>query len=176
MVDLSNVPEDYLKQKIRKIRLLERYIEMIKKRQVDELKPLEDLAEGLRSQVMGFLQQTGQRFSKTEYGDAGIFTKIGMRVEDQEAFKNYVITSQDWEMIVWAVRRTTAESYEVQHKSFPPGVTVTKEQKLRVTAPTPTGKKRTPKNVQVTTGEQNEEKEFNAFEEPGHPDQSTINS
>ena len=162
MTENPNIKQDYLKEKIRKYQLIKKNIEMLKKKQEDELKPLEDLMEGLGEQIMGFMQQLGIRFTKTEYGDPGIYTKMSYSVEDQDVFKNHVITTEAWDLLVWAVRRTSAESFQVLHNSYPPGVRVTKEQKLRVTAPTPTGtRKRTPKQTEVIT---EDDENFKAFE------------
>lgn len=160
MNDSPEIKQDYLKEKVRKYQMVKKAIEMLKKKQEEELKPLEDLMDGLEKQMMGFMQQLGIRFTKTEYGDPGIYTKTSYSVQDQDAFKNHVITSEEWDLLVWAVRRTSAESYQVLHGTYPPGVHVTKEQKLRVTAPTPLGtKKRTPKKVEVTT----DQEDFDAF-------------
>lgn len=160
MNDSPEIKQDYLKEKVRKYQMVKKAVEMLKKKQEEELKPLEDLMDGLEKQMMGFMQQLGIRFTKTEYGDPGIYTKTSYSVQDQDAFKNHVITSEEWDLLVWAVRRTSAESYQVLHGTYPPGVNVTKEQKLRVTAPTPLGtKKRTPKKVEVTT----DQEDFDAF-------------
>ena len=159
MTDNKDIQQDYLKEKVRKYQLVKKAVEQLKKKQEEELKPLEDLMDGLEKQMMGFLQQLGIRFVKTEYGDPGIYTKSSYNVQDQDAFKNHVITSEEWDLLVWAVRRTSAESYYTLHNTYPPGVNVTKEQKLRVTAPTPLGKKRTPKKVEVTT----DQEDFDAF-------------
>lgn len=154
------IRQDYLKEKVRKYQLIKKSIAALEKKHEEEIKPLKDLMDGLEKQMMGFLQQLGTRFMKTEYGDPGIYTKISYSVQDQEAFKNHVIVAQEWELLVWSVRRTTAESYYTLHNTYPPGVHVTKEQKLRVTAPTPLGKKRV-KKTEVTQ----EEQPFDAFGE-----------
>lgn len=153
-MDNPDIKQDYLKEKVRKYQLVKKAVEMLKKKHEEEIKPLEDLMDGLEKQMMGFMQQIGIRFTKTEYGDPGIYSKTSYSVQDQDAFKNHVITSEEWDLLVWAVRRTSAESYYVLHNTYPPGVNVTKEQKLRVTAPTPIGtRKRTPKKVEVTPKE-----------------------
>lgn len=163
MTNAPNVQQDYLREKVRKRQALNKAIEAMKKRHENELKPLETLRDGLDNQIMGFLQKIGSRFMKTEYGDPGIYTKTSFSVQDQDAFKTHVITAQEWDLLVWGVRRTSAESYYVLHSAYPPGVAVTKEQKLRVTAPTPLGRKRTPKKVEVVSEEQ---EKFNAFDDP----------
>lgn len=160
MNENPQIKQDYLKEKVRKYQLIKKNIELKKQAFEKEIKPLEDLMDGLEKQMMGFLNQIGTRFMKTEYGDPGIYTKTSYSVQDQDAFKNHVITAEEWDLLVWAVRRTTAESYYVLHNSYPPGVHVTKEQKLRVTAPTPLGKKRTPKKTEIAEAEE----EFKPFE------------
>ena len=159
MNDNPEIKQDYLKEKVRKYQMVKKAVEMLKKKHEEEIKPLEDLMDGLEKQMMGFMQQVGIRFTKTEYGDPGIYTKSSYSVQDQDAFKNHVITAEEWDLLVWGVRRTSAESYYTLHNVYPPGVNVTKEQKLRVTAPTPLGRKRTPTKTEVTTSQE----DFDAF-------------
>lgn len=165
MTTNPNVQQDFLKEKVRKRQILKHTIEQIEKRQQDELKPLKELFEKLDQQIMGFMQQLGIRFTKTEFGDPGIYTKSSYSVEDQDTYKRHVIGAEDWDLLVWAVRRTSAEAFHALHGAYPPGVKVTKEQKLRVTAPTPLGRKRTPKKTEVQTGETL----FDPFENPIEP-------
>lgn len=166
MTTNPNVQQDYLKEKVRKRQALKHAIEAMEKRHLDELKPLKELFEKLDLQILGFMQQLGIRFTKTEFGDPGIYTKSSYSVEDQDSYKRHVIGAEDWDLLVWAVRRTAAESFKLLHGAYPPGVKVTKEQKLRVTAPTPLGRKRTPKKTEVETGKT----PFDAFgNDPNEP-------
>ena len=155
-MEQGNIREDYIKEKVRKYENTKKSIEAMKARHEEELKPLLELQAGLGAQIKGFLLRVGTRFMKTKYGDPGIYTKLSFRVEDQDAFKTYVITTKSWDLLNWGVRRTTAESFHVVHKKYPPGVDVTKTSELRVTAPTPTGTRKKTKTTEVD--------EFNAFE------------
>jgi hypothetical protein len=161
MTENPDIKKDYLKEKVRKYQMVKKAIELMQQEHEKAIKPLEDLVEGLNQQIMGFMQQLGIRFIKTEYGDPGIYTKSSYSVRDQEAFKTHVTTSKEWDLLVWGVRRTSAESYFTLHNTYPPGVNVTKEQKLRITAPTPLGRKRTPKKIELAGSEE----DFDAFEE-----------
>jgi hypothetical protein len=154
----SNIRENYLQEKVHKYEKIKTSIEAMKARHEEELKPLLELQQGLADQIKGFLLRIGTRFMKTKYGDPGIYTKLSFRVEDQDAFKTHVITHKAWDLLIWGVRRTAAESYSVVHNQYPPGVVVTKTSELRVTAPTPTGTRRKSKTAEV------EEDKFNAFE------------
>lgn len=156
MTVTPDVQQDYLKEKVRKYQLVKKAIEAMKQRHEEELKELQRLFTGYEAQITGFMQKIGIRFTKTEYGDPGLYSKKSYSVYDQDAYRTHVITNEDWDLLVWAIRRTAADSYNAVHGNYPPGVNVTSEQKLRVGAPTPLSKRRkTPEK---------EDEDFNAFE------------
>ena len=143
---------------IQMVRQIEQRIAEEEKAFKEKMRPLNEFAEEMRVQLLDFLNSTGQRNAKTEWGTAYIADKEGFRVEDQSEFKRHVIGTEAWNMIVWAVNRTAAKEFEKTEGALPPGIHKTTIREVRVLAPE---RKRTTTNLKVVGG--------NAVPEEGAP-------
>lgn len=124
-----------VKELIRRGRLIDAGIEEMEERHKAELKPLEDAKKAYRNLIQEFLISIGSKSLKTEAGQAVLATKTSFKVEDQSEFQRHVIGTEDWNMIVWAVKRSAAEMFEAATQTLPPGVTKSSVLELRLLAP-----------------------------------------
>ena len=124
-----------VKELIRRGRLIDKGIDDMKEKHKAELKPLEDAMKSYRNLIQDILIKMGSKSLKTEEGQAVLAEKTSFRVEDQTEFKRHVIGTEDWEMIVWAVKRSAAEAFEAATRTLPPGVAKSSVLELRLLAP-----------------------------------------
>ena len=149
MNDMSNGNNGFdLKEKIRKARAVNAMIEEMEKKHEEELEPLEKVKAALYGQIKDHMIAGNMQSTKTEMGQAVIARKKSYRVEDQSQFMHHIIGAEDWESIVWAVKRSAAEAFEVANNgAMIPGVAKTEMLELRLLAPE---KKRVRKPVNPT--------------------------
>lgn len=131
---------------IRRGRLIDQGIDEMEARHKEELKPLQEAMKTYRNLIQEWMIANKMVSTKTPAGQAVLATKTSFRVEDQQEFKRHVIGSEDWELIVWAVKRSAAEAFEEATKTLPPGVAKSSVLELRLLAPE---KKRVRKPTQV---------------------------
>jgi hypothetical protein len=124
-----------LENEIRKTRQVEAKIKEIEELQKQALEPYKKVAEGLRNRIQEYMIANKQLSAKTDAGQAVIAKKTSYRVEDQQEFKNHVIGHAEWDMIVWAVKRSAAEAFQDATNTLPPGVVKSTVLELRLLAP-----------------------------------------
>ena len=137
--------------------LIRREIEEVEKRHEEELKKLKEAKVVFDNLIKEQMINMGIKSLKTKAGQPVLAEKTSFRVEDQQEFKRHVIGSEDWEMIVWAVKRSAAELFEASTGTLPPGVAKSSTLELRLYGPE---KKRVRK---PTTTQIEGEQEFDAF-------------
>lgn len=147
-----------LKEKIRKGRALKAAIEEMEKRHEEELEPLRRVQAAIYGQIKDHMIAANMLSSRTEMGQAVLAHKKSYRVENQPEFMRHIIGTEDWETIVWAVKRSAAEAYELANNgNLPPGVAKTEILELRLLAPEK-------KRVRKPTNVPSETEEFNPYE------------
>jgi hypothetical protein len=150
---MSNGNEEFdLKEKIRKGRVVNAAIDAMEKKHEEELQPLQDLKKAIYGQIKDHMIAANMLSSKTEEGQAVMAHKKSYRVENQSEFMHHIIGTEDWETIVWAVKRSAAEAFEnANNGAMIPGVAKTEILELRLLAPE---KKRVRKPTVVTSDDQ----------------------
>lgn len=141
---------------IRRARSIDKNIELIEKRHEEELKQYRDVRMQYRNFLQEYLVTNHMRSAITKAGKAVLATKTSFRVEDPTEFKRHIIGTEDWDTIVWAVKRSAAERYEETTGALPPGVAKTSILELRLLAPAK-------KQIHKPTNEG--EQTFDAFED-----------
>lgn len=150
-----------IEELIRRGRLIDQGIEDMEAKHKLELKPLEDAKKTYRNLIQEWMIAQKMRSMKATTGQAVLATKTSFRVEDQQEFKNHVISTESWDMIVWAVKRSAAEAFEGATNALPPGVAKSSVLELRLLAPEK-------KRVRKATGTE-EDASFDAFGEGETP-------
>lgn len=137
--------------------LIRHNIELIEKRHEEELKPYKDAKNAYDNLIKEHMIKMKVKSLKTKAGQPVLAEKTSFRVEDQHEFQRHVIGSEDWSMIVWAVKRSAAEAFEAATKTLPPGVAKSSVLELRLYGPEK-------KRVRKPTSTQIESEEpFDAF-------------
>lgn len=136
MNDASSNPKTLnVAEIIRKVRKVDAQIaEKIAKFE-EEIKPLKEMSEAGRAVLLKHLNDTGQRGASTTEGGCHKEVRVTFQVRDREAFKEHVITSELWEMIVWRANDAVCEDYVSARKEAPPGTYRNAIELLKVTAP-----------------------------------------
>jgi len=124
-----------VKELIRRGRLIDAKIDEIEARHKEELKQFEDAAKAYRNLIQEYMIANKMKSTKTDAGQAVLATKTSFRVEDQLEFRRHVTGTEAWDMIVWAVKRSAAETFEEATKTLPPGVAKSSVLELRLLAP-----------------------------------------
>lgn len=124
-----------IEELIRRGRLIDQGIADMEAKHKLEIKPLEDAKKTYRNLIQEWMIAQKMRSMKATTGQAVLAEKTSFRVEDQTEFKRHVIGTEDWEMIVWAVKRSAAEAFEATTKTLPPGVAKSSVLELRLLAP-----------------------------------------
>lgn len=131
----SSPPKMNVADIISKIRKVEAKIEKMEAEHKEAVKPLNEMAEAGRAVLLKYLNDTGQRGASTTEGGCHKKTKITFQVRDREAFKEHVIGTESWEMIVWRANDAVCEDYVQAHKEAPPGAYRNAMDFLTVTPP-----------------------------------------
>ena len=100
-----------------------------------KIKPYKVFAEKMRTEILMYLNQTGQKSANTEFGTAYWKPKITYRVQDKEEFQRHVIGMEQWELVTWGAAATVAEVFTNEHGEPPPGCVRNAVNILYVTAP-----------------------------------------
>jgi hypothetical protein len=136
MNDSANNNGFDLKEKIRKGREVNAMIEEIEKRHEEELERYKKVKALIYGQIKDYMIANNMLSSKTAAGQAVMANKKSYRVENQPEFMRHVVGTEDWEVIVWAVKRSAAEAFEQNNNgAMIPGVAKTEMVELRLLAP-----------------------------------------
>jgi hypothetical protein len=88
----------------------------IKKKEVTDVM---DKIEGI---LQAFLEKAGGDGIKTKYGSVYLSTKTTASLADPEAFMNFVIESERYELLDRRANSTACKDYATEEGAVPPGV------------------------------------------------------
>jgi hypothetical protein len=114
MTDINKRIEQYIK--------LRDKIAEIKKRQKDELKPYNETLEKLNAVLLAHLNTVNGNSVSSDAGVAYRSEKKAASLADAEAFRQFVIENQLWDLIDWKANVTAVEDHIKDNALPPPGV------------------------------------------------------
>ena len=136
-------------ERIKQVREVEAKMEEEQKKLDEQLKPFKEFAEKARTQILQYLNETGQKSAATVNGTAYWKEKVTFRVQDKDEFRRHVIGAEAWELITWAAAGVACETYAQTNEGPPPGVFRNAVNILYINAP--------PKPRKKVEGKQEEE-------------------
>jgi hypothetical protein len=108
-------------------------MDVVAARHKEELKPFVDKLEKLNSWLMGTLQAAGAKSSRTDYGTAYIVENTNLKVEDPEAFFDFVTNSGEFQLLNRSPSKSAVKEYADEHRGeLPPGLSSTSILSLNV--------------------------------------------
>lgn len=100
-------------------------IKEIETKHKEELKPYKDTLEKLNAVILAHLNLVGGESIRTSAGTAYITAKKSASLADPQAFMEYVISNEAWDLLDRKANSTAVADYIEQHDAPPPGVNFT---------------------------------------------------
>lgn len=119
MAKMDEVIDAYLKVRTQR--------DALKKKQAEEMAPINDALFKLASWLQKQLLESGQTSAKTAVGTAFLQTDVSVGVEDFNAVLSFIKAHDLWEMLERRVSKSVVTDYIASHNEVPPGVKVTSE-------------------------------------------------
>lgn len=94
--------------------------------------PYKDMLEQLGNHVLKHMQDTNVESVKTGEGTAYISERSSVSLQDAEAFMQYVITNQAWELMDRKANAPAVEAFIKKNGGLPPGAKFSKIIKIGV--------------------------------------------
>lgn len=113
-LDIEKYAGLYIAIRDKKAALVEKHAE--------EMKPFNEGLAKIEGLVLPYLQATGQAGAKTKNGTFSVLDKYSASAEDPEAFRGYVVSSQDFDMVDMKPNVKNVQDYLKTHQTLPPGV------------------------------------------------------
>ena len=104
-------------------------------KQEEEIKEYNETLEMLAGKLQAFFTETGQDSAPTAAGTAYLSTTYRASIADKQAFKDYVVESQRWDLLDWKANAKAAQLFVKKEKQLPPGVNLTGVQKVNIRRP-----------------------------------------
>ena len=124
-----------LAERIRQVREIEAKVKQMEEEFDAKIKPYEDFADAARTQILQYLNETGQKSAATQYGTAYWKPKITYRLGDKDEFRRHVIGTEAWDMISWAAAGVACEEFTQTNGAPPPGLERNQVNILYINAP-----------------------------------------
>lgn len=88
----------------------------------EALKPLNAKMDKIEAKLLEVMQQNGMDSIKTIHGTAYKSSRTSATIADQEAFWNFVMSSQEFGLLEKRVSKTAVASFLEQHNELPAGI------------------------------------------------------
>lgn len=127
-IDLSSTPDG---------KLIEVFLQLRAKRDAakaefkKQQRPLLDAMDKVLNELLSRLNKTGLNNISTTDGTAYRSKRVSTRIEDKEAFRNFVQQGH-WEMLDMKANSPAVEEWMEAHGAAPPGVVSTRESIVNV--------------------------------------------
>lgn len=123
-MNLDEVVEKYVKLRDRKAAL--------KKKHAEELKPYDDKMALIEAAILKLFQKTGQKSARTDHGTPYISERSNVKLEDRDAFFEFVFANKATEFLPNSVAKPAVTSYIEEHEDLPPGLSMSTELTINV--------------------------------------------
>ena len=97
-------------------------IKEMEARHKEELKPFKETLEKLNSVILAHLTQVGGESIRTAAGTAYVTEKKSATLADPQAFMDYVVSNEAWDLLDRKANVTAVADYISEHSAPPPGV------------------------------------------------------
>jgi hypothetical protein len=98
-------------------------------------KPLVELQQMLSGWMQAFLTKANADSVKTAHGTCYQSTRYTASLADPEAFMNFVIANQAYDLLDRKANATACRDYAAEHKNLPPGVNMSAVKTVGVRSP-----------------------------------------
>lgn len=122
MNDVMEAPTTDFALRARQYRALKAKIDDLKDRHKEELKPLNEAMDSLKTYLLDCLNKINSENIQTEDGTIHKTSRKTASVSDQSAFLSFVIENRAWEMLNLSCNPTAAEDFINENGEPPPGV------------------------------------------------------
>lgn len=97
------------------------------------LKPWKDGAKGIKAFLMSELNRQGVRNFKTDAGTAYLSTTMGVKVDNRDAWLQFVQDNNQWGMLeCYAYKKPIEDWLEANQGVLPPGIAVSYDTKCNI--------------------------------------------
>lgn len=130
----AEVPQDsILAKRLSQFLKVRTMIDEMRERHSAEMAPLVDARTKLEAALMDLLAQAGTD-STTVRGLATVYkgTESSATIADGEAFRQFVIARQAWDLVDWRANKTGVKKFIGETRTVPPGVNFSQVQKVGV--------------------------------------------
>jgi hypothetical protein len=98
--------------------------------------PLVEIQNMLSGWMQAFLTKFNAKSVKTAHGTCYQSTHYTASLADPEAFMNFVVANQQFDLLDRKANATACRDYVAEHKTLPPGVNISAIKTVGVRAPT----------------------------------------
>jgi len=88
----------------------------------ERLKPYKEMRDKLERLILGHLIDNNAKNVSTDFGTASVLHRKSASLEDPQAFMNYVIENEAWDLIDRKANAKAVEDFIQSNNSPPPGV------------------------------------------------------
>lgn len=135
MADTPDTIPENIEKRIQQFVEIRDLMDALKEKHSRELKPLQELQEQLTGIIRSFMDAHSLANVKTDAGTCYTTTRYTATVQDAEAFMQFVIRTQSWDLIERRANSTAVREYVKQFNNLPNGVNLTGLQQLGVRRP-----------------------------------------
>lgn len=100
------------------------------------IKPHQELMNKLQGDLLSFLDGNGVESVRTKQGTACVRTDTTAPLDDPDAFIEFVVVNEAFELLKRAANPAACREYVKEHGELPPGVHLTSTRTVSVRAPT----------------------------------------
>jgi len=143
MMDIAVKQESELdlERRIAQLRQLRAKIDAIEEEHKEKMSPYEVAKKKLEGALMQWLLEHKVKTANTAAGNITAVDNTTYPIEDQLAFREFIIENREWDMLDWKANKTVVDGYIKENNGgIPPGLRPNPHPHLRVSGP---GKKKT---------------------------------
>ena len=118
---MAETPEDLNRLVAKRVALRDK-IKTLKDAFKAQLKPYNDMSDKMDALLLARLDELGVQSAATDSGTIFPLERWSASTEDGEAFLEFLVKTEDWEMADIKPNITATRAYLEEHKALPPGV------------------------------------------------------
>lgn len=122
-------------ERVAQVRIMKAKIKEMEDEFDERIKPFEDWMDAAETELLQYLNDSGQKSAATAHGTVYWSERVSFRVADKDEFKRHIIGSEQWELSTFAAATTACEDFTQVNGHTPPGITRHAERKAHVIAP-----------------------------------------
>ena len=124
MVDMQTLVEKYVQLRDKKAELDKAHKEKMAK--------FNDAMKELESRMLDHLNETGVESARTPNGTAYRSVRSNVKVEDRDAFLQFVKDNGEWEFLESRANKPAVESYLEDQQELPPGLSINRQHVVNI--------------------------------------------